>query len=438
MKVKKMAVTLITLIMASSLAACGSGSSSSSPTPAKDDKTVQSPASSNQDKVEITFARGKDVTGATTQLVKDFEAKNPNITVKLREMPADSGQSHDQYVTMFNAASSDVDVFDIDVVWPAEFAQAGYLEPLDNLLKADNINLKDYIQGAVDAANFNGKQWAMPRFIDTGLLFYRKDIVDKPPATWEDLIAAAKADKGKNGTKYGYLMQAKQYEGLVCNAIEFISAYGGKVVDDKGGIIINSPQTIKGLEVMKQVVSSDFVPTNITTYTELESHTGFINGESAFIRNWPYQYALAQDKTQSKIVDKIGVAPLPKGDVRSAAALGGWMTAINKNSKHKKEAWAFLKYATSAEGEKTSALIGGASPTFSALYNDAELKSKNPIYADPGFVAGISAAVSRPVSPVYPKLSDIMQTEISKFLAGQESAQDAVKNMDEKMKAVVK
>jgi multiple sugar transport system substrate-binding protein len=444
MKVKKMAVPLIALTMVCSLAACGGGNSASpttTPTSTKDDKAAQPTVSSSegkQDTVEITFARGKDVTGGTDQLVKGFEAKHPNIKVKFREMPADSGQSHDQYVTMFNAASSDVDVFDIDVVWPAEFAQAGYLEPLDNFLKADGVNLKDYIQGAVDAASFNGKQWAMPRFIDTGLLFYRKDIVDKPPATWEDLIAAAKADKGKNGTKYGYLMQAKQYEGLVCNAIEFISAYGGTVVDDKGNIVINSPQTIKGLEVMKQVVASDFVPSNITTYTELESHTGFINGESAFIRNWPYQYALAQDKTQSKIVDKIGVAPLPKGDVRSAAALGGWMSAINKNSKHKKEAWEFLKYVTSVEGEKTSALIDGASPTLSALYNDAELKAKNPIYADPGFVAGISAAVSRPVSPVYPKLSDIMQTEISKFLAGQQSAQDAVKNMDEKMKAVVK
>jgi multiple sugar transport system substrate-binding protein len=439
---KKVAVSLTALTTVFSLTACGGGGGNTAPAPKKDDKPAQTADAGKQDKkeetVEITYARGKDVTGATDKLVQDFMAKHPNIKVKFREMPADTGQSHDQYVTMFNAASSDVDVFDMDVIWPAEFAQAGYLEPLDAFIKADGVNLKDYIQGAVDAGSFNGKQWAMPRFIDTGLLFYRKDIVDKPPATWEELIAAAKADKGKNGVKYGYLMQAKQYEGLVCNAMEFIAAYGGQVVDDKGNITINSPQTVKGLEVMKRIVTSDFVPSNITTYTELESHTGFINGESAFIRNWPYQYALAQDKSQSKIVDKIGVAPLPKGDVRSAATLGGWMAAINKNSKHKKEAWEFLKYLTSPEGEKTAAIIGGASPTLSALYNDADLKAKNPIYADPGFVAGISAAVPRPVSPVYPKLSDIMQTEIAKFLAGQQSAQDAVKNMDEKMKAVVK
>lgn len=118
----------------------------------------------------------------------------------------------------------------------------------------------------------------MPRFIDTGLLFYRKDIVDKPPATWEELIAAAKADKGKGGTKYGYLMQAKQYEGLVCNAIEFIAAYGGKVVDDKRNIVINSPQTVKGLEVMKQVVGSDFVPSNIRLIRSLSPIRALLTG----------------------------------------------------------------------------------------------------------------------------------------------------------------
>jgi multiple sugar transport system substrate-binding protein len=432
MKLKKTALTLTMLTMVCSLAACGGGGNSATA------PSTNAPTSSanSGDQVEITYARGKDVTKATEQLVKDFEAKHPNIKVKFREMPADTGQSHDQYVTMFNTGSSDVDVFEMDVIWPAEFAQAGYLEPLDAFIKADNVNLKDYIQGAVDAASFNGKQWALPRYIDTGLLFYRKDIIDKPPATWEELIAASKTAKGKNGTKYAYLMQAKQYEGLVCNAIEFITSYGGSILDDKGNIVVNSPQTIKGLEVMKQIVSSDFVPSNITTYTETEAHTGFINGDAAFIRNWPYQFALAEDKTQSKIVGNVGVAPLPKGDVRAAAALGGWMNAINKNSKHKKEAWEFLKYITSAEGEKTAAIIGGSAPTLLAVYNDAEVKAKNPIFADPGFVAGISAAVPRPVSPVYPKLSDIMQTEISKFLANQQSAQVTVKNMEDKMKAV--
>jgi multiple sugar transport system substrate-binding protein len=428
---KKLFATGSTLALVVSLTGCGS---SDTTTPQGSDQ-----AKGTSDKtVEITFARGKDVTGATDKLVAAFEKSHPNIKVKLREMPSDTGQSHDQYVTMFNSGSSDVDVFDMDVIWPAEFAQAGYLQPLDDFIDKDKVNLGDYIKGAVDAGNFNGKQWALPRFIDTGLLFYRKDIVSKPPATWDELIADANKYKGQGGTKYGYLAQAKQYEGLVCNAIEFIASYGGKVVDDKGNIVINSPQTIKGLEEMKKVLGSNFVPSNISTYTEIETDNGLIGGDSVFVRNWPYQYAEAQDASKSKVVDKIGVAPLPKGDAGSAACLGGWMTAINKNSKHKQEAWEFLKFITGPEGEKITALYGGSGPTLTNLYNDPDIKAKNPIFADPGFVAGISAAVPRPVSPVYPKLSDIMQTEIAKFLAGKETAQEAVKTMDEKMKAVLK
>lgn len=433
---KKLLSAGVALTMAASLAACGGGNKASDNNNNAGGGTATAPT--NDQKVEITFARGKDVTGATDKLVEAFEKAHPNIKVNFREMPADTGQSHDQYVTMFNAGSSDVDVFDMDVIWPAEFAQAGYLQPLDDFIEKDGVKLDDYVQGAVDAGSFNGKQWAMPRFIDTGLLFYRKDIVDKPPATWEELIAAAKADKGKGGTKYGYLLQAKQYEGLVVNATEFIAAYGGQIIDEKGNVVVNSPQTIKGLNVMKQIITSDFVPKNITTYTELETHTGFINGDSVFVRNWPYQYAIAQDPAQSKIVDKIAVAPLPKGDVRSAAGLGGWMSAINKNSKHKQEAWEFLKFITSAEGEKITAIVGGSGPTLTGLYNDADIKAKNPVFGDPNFLAGISAAVPRPISPVYPKISDIIQTQVAKFLAGGQTAEEAAKNMEDQMKAVSK
>jgi multiple sugar transport system substrate-binding protein len=442
--VKKFSITSTALALMLTTSACGAGNTAN--TSATGDKqkpattTDSKPTDSNTSKtpVTITYSRGKDTTGATTKLIAGFEKSHPDIKVKFMELPSDSGQQHDQYVTMFNAGSSDVDVLDIDVVWPAEFAQAGYLLPLDDLLGKDNVKLTDYNTGAVEAASFNGKQWAMPRFIDTGLLLYRKDIVSTPPATWEELVTQAKANKGKGGTKYSYLMQSKQYEGLVCNAIEFIAAYGGQVVDDKGNIAINSPGTIKGLNMMKEIVSSDFVPKDITTYTETETESGLLSGSTVFVRNWPYNYATAQDGSKSKVAGKIGVAPLPKGDARSAAALGGWMSAINKNSKHIKESWEFLKYTTSAEGEKISALEGGSAPTLMKLYDDSDIKAKNEIFADPGFVKGISASVSRPVSPVYPKLSDIMQTEISKFLTGKQSAEEAVKAMDTKMKDATK
>nr|WP_229751950.1 ABC transporter substrate-binding protein [Marinithermofilum abyssi] len=389
-------------------------------------------------KVKLIYARGKDVTGATTQLVKEFEKQHPNIDVEFREMPADTGQSHDQYVTMLSAKSSEIDVFDLDVIWPAEFAQAGYLLPLDRFIQKDGIDMSQYNDGAVEAGKYNGKQWTMPKFMDAGLLFYRKDIVKNPPKTWDELTKQAEQYKGKGGTKYGYLMQAKQYEGLVCNFVEFAGAYGGKVLDDKGKVAVNNPGTIKGLKKMMEVAKSDYVPGNISSFTELESHTAFIEGQSPFIRNWPYQYALAQDKKQSKIADKVDVAPLPAGDQGRAATLGGWHTGINKYSKHKKEAWEFVKFMTGKEGQKITAIKGGSAPTYMPLYDDPEVKKASPLFANKDFVEGMKNAIPRPVSPQYPEISDIIQIEVSKALAGKQSAEEAVKNMDQKLKKVVK
>lgn len=432
--------------MALFMAACSSAppqsAPASTPTQPATPSTVEAPKTDAPapagEKVKLVYARGKDATNASKKLVEAFQNAHPNIEVEFREMPSDTGQSHDQYVTMFSAQSSEIDVFDLDVIWPAEFAQAGYLLPLDRLIEQDGIDTGHYIKGAMDAGNFGGQQWTMPKFVDAGLLFYRTDLIKEPPKTWDDLIKQAKATKGTGGTKFGYLMQAKQYEGLVCNFVEFSAAYGGKILDEQGNVAVNNPGTIKGLKKMMEIVQSDFVPKNITTFTETESHTAFLEGQSPFIRNWPYQFALAEDKSQSKIAGKVAIAPLPAGDAGSAAALGGWMGGINKFSKHPKEAWEFLKFMTGPEGQKISAVEGGLAPTYLPVYNDADVQKASPVFANKDFVNGVSAAVSRPTTPIYPKISEVIQIEVSKALAGQQTAEQAVKNMEARMKELSK
>ncbi|MFF0826522.1 ABC transporter substrate-binding protein [Brevibacillus sp. NPDC003359] len=444
MKVAKRLTSVgLTLLMAFSLVACSStpqqASTDTTPSqPATPSEPKTEPAQQPAEKIKLVYARGKDSTDSTVKLVEAFQKANPNIEIEIREMPADTGQSHDQYVTMFSAQSSEIDVFDLDVIWPAEFAQAGYLLPLDRLIEQDGIETGKYIKGAMDAGNFGGQQWTMPKFIDAGLLFYRKDLVAEAPKTWDDLIAQAKATKGKGGTKFGYLMQAKQYEGLVCNFVEFSASYGGKILDEQGKVAVNNPATIKGLKKMMEVVKSDFVPTNITTFMEPESHTAFLEGQATFIRNWPYQFALAQDQAQSKIVDQVAIAPLPAGDAGSAAALGGWMGGINKFSKHPKEAWKFLKFMAGPEGQKISAVEGGLAPTYLPAYDEAEVQKASPLFANKDFVDGVSAAVSRPTTPIYPKISEVIQIEVSKALAGQQTAEQAVQNMETQMNDLMK
>ncbi|MGD6817139.1 ABC transporter substrate-binding protein [Metabacillus sp. 84] len=434
MKMKKTrfaAAAALTLSLA--LTGCASNQSSGE----SDSKEKEG---SKGEKVTITYARGKDVTQGTTKMVEAFEKKHPNIDVEFREMPADSGAQHDAYVTAFNANSSEIDVFDMDVVWPAEFAQADYVLPLDRYIQQDGIDLSEYNEGALAASQFNGKQWALPKFVDAGLLFYRTDLVseEEVPETWDELIEQAAAKKGEGGTKFGYVMQAKQYEGLVCNAIEFVAAYGGEFINEKNEVVVNSPETIKGLSKLVEVAKSDFVPENLTTFTEIESDQAFIEGQTAFLRNWPYEYASANDEEKSKIAGKVAIAPLPSGDKGSAAALGGWQAGINKNSEHPKEAWEFLKFMAGEEGQKIDAIHGGHAPTINKLFEDKEVLEANPTFGDKNFQEGLMAAVPRPVAANYQEISEIIQINVSKAIAGDMTVEEAAQKMETDMKGQVK
>lgn len=424
---KKVAGATI-LSMSMLLAACNGSDNETTDT--KDGDT-------SDKKVEIVYASGVDVTGATDKLIAAFEEKNPNITVKRQEMPADTGASHDQYVTTFSSKSAEIDVFDADVIWPAEFAQAQYALELDRFIEADGINMDDYFPGTVQSGNFNGRQYAMPKYTDAGLLFYRKDIVETPPKTWDELFDMASELKGKEGTEFGYLMQANQYEGLVCNAVEFIAAYGGQVVDENNEVVVNTPETVAGITKMVEFVNSDFVPSNILSFQETETNNAWVGGQSVFARNWPYMQSTSEDKEASEVAGNVGFAVLPSGDGTNAATLGGWMSMINRYSENQEAAWEFVKFMSGPEGQKISAVDGGRAPTIEALYDDEEVKEAAVLFSNEEFVATLQNAVPRPVSPIYPVISDIMQVELSKALAKDITPEEAAKNMQDKIVAAM-
>ncbi|MDC3412038.1 ABC transporter substrate-binding protein [Aquibacillus sp. 3ASR75-11] len=425
------------------LVACSSGDSSSEEGGGSEDATTEDTETSTEteeageEPVTIVYARGVDTTGATQLVIDAFEEQNPNIKVDFREMPSDTGQSHDQYVTMFSSQSSEVDVFDADVIWPAEFAQANYALELDRFIQKDGVDMSKYFPGTVAAANFNGKQWAMPKFTDAGILYYRTDIVDTPPKTWDELIEMASSLKGEAGTEFGYLMQAAQYEGLITNAIEFIASYGGQVIDEENNVVVNSPETIKAIEKMKEIVGSDFVPENILNFKETETENAWIQGKSVFARNWPYLQASSNDEERSSIVGNVDITTLPTGDAGSAAALGGWMAMINRYSEYPEEAWEFVKFMTGEEGQKIIAVDGGRAPTIKALYDDPEVQQSGPLFSNPEFVKVLESAVPRPVTPIYPVISDIMQIELSKALTGDQTPEEAAANMQTKIEEAI-
>ncbi|QDP41656.1 ABC transporter substrate-binding protein [Radiobacillus deserti] len=434
---KKVFGIMSLLFLSIFLAACNSTDEQASSETGNSEKETTEEKQEEEEKVTLVYSSGVDTTDATEKLIEAFEASHPNIDIEYREMPADTGQQHDQYVTAFSAQSSEIDVFEGDVIWPAEFAQANYTLDLDRFIKADGINMDDYFPGTVAAGKFNGKQWAMPMFSDAGMLYYRTDIVDTPPKTWDELIKQAKSLKGEAGTQFGYLMQAAQYEGLVCNAIEFIASYGGQIINENNEVVANSPETVKAIKKMQEIVNSAFVPDNILNFMETETETAWIEGQSVFARNWPYMQASSNDPERSKVIDKIGITTLPSGDADSAATLGGWMAMINRYTEHPEAAWELVKFLSGPEGQKIRAIEGGSAPTLKALYEDADIKEASPLFANPEFQKVLAAAVPRPVSPIYPEISDILQIELSSALTGDQTAEEAAANIQTKVEAAI-
>lgn len=233
-----------------------------------------------EEKITITWAVGKDATGAQRDLIKQFQKKYPDIEIKLMEMPESATIQHDSYVTYLSAGDSSIDVYSIDIIWPSEFASAGWVLPLDSYFTKDKQ--KEFLSGPIKGCTFKGKIYAVPWFTDAGILYYRKDILKKenlkPPETWQELISQAKKIQDKYKI-YGFVFQSRQYEGLVCNFLEYVWSNGGKLTDGRA---------VEALKLIVDIIHKHkIVPEGITTYKEEESRQIFTSGNACFHRNWP-------------------------------------------------------------------------------------------------------------------------------------------------------
>lgn len=373
------------------------------------------------EKVTIKFAVQADSTDALNQIVNAFNSKSEKYQVEAVVMTNDSGNMHDQLINSLSSKSGEYDVISMDVVWAGEFAAAGYLEPLDALIKENGWLPTDFNAGSMASGKYKGKNYVLPYFSDLGFLYFRKDIVSEADAkkleagdyTWADLLKMAESYMGKGGTKYGHVYQSKQYEGLTCNLNEFTANW----TDVKGG-----------LEMMKKFEKSKATPKDILTYTEGETHNAFLNGETVFARNWPYMNGMAASGEYAVKAEQLGYAPLPNG-----GTVGGWILGVNANSANKEGAKEFLTFISGPEGQKINATVGSYMPGFNALLSDSEVLSANALLTNAGFQNALKKTIARPVVANYSEVSDVIQIKAHEYLSGNGSLEDAEKAIKEKL-----
>jgi trehalose/maltose transport system substrate-binding protein len=366
-------------------------------------------------------------------------SKDTGIKVSVVPHPAASDASYSQLARALSTHSSSIDVAMIDVVWPGAFAP--FLVDLKPKLGAQ---AKIHAQGIIQSDTVGGKLVAMPWFGDFGMLYYRTDLLkkygySKPPTTWDQLFAMAKkiedGEKASNPNFSGFVFQGNAYEGLTCDALEWIASSGGGDFINNGKATINNPKAAKILDLFRSQIGVT-TPRGVTTYQEGETHTAFIDGDAAFMRNWPYAYSLAQAKG-SKVAGKFAVAPLPHGPGgHSVATVGGWQLAVSKYSKHPDAAIEFVRYMTSKAVEKFDTITNSNVPTIPSLANDPQVKKAAP-YLNPA-TANVPRA-TRPSTALGVKYNegskDIYQA-ISRILNGA-SASSVLPGLQSQLQALL-
>ena len=416
---RAVAVGLSSSAAASLLAACGGTSNSTG---------------GNGQTVNISFLQ-RDQNGVYAGLVSKFNAQNNGVHVTYNSnAPNDTGQLLTILTTMLRARGSSIDVFPMDIIWPAEFGANGWTVPLDDKWPAsDRAN---YLPGPLAGCTYNGKLWAAPTRTDAGLIYYRTDIIKTAPTTWDDLTSMAKAS-APSKVKFGYVWQGAQYEGLVCDFVEVLYGYGGSVLDPNNpkSVTVNSPEGVQALTQMVSWVGT-ISPAAVTTYKEEDARSAWQDGDAAFMRNWPYAYSLGNDPKTSKIAGKFDIHPMLYGGSNTVghSNIGGWQYGINAFSKHPDESWKFVQHQLNPASQKTIAIKLSLFATLKSIYTDPDVLKAAPFFGkmQPVF----QTALPRPVSPFYPDISIAIQQRVHQALTKQLSPTAALTQLQSDLQAI--
>jgi multiple sugar transport system substrate-binding protein len=368
-------------------------------------------------------------------LIREFEQKY-DIKVNLLRQPTDTDQRRQGLVIPLKAEETDPDVFLMDVAWVGQFSTSGWLTSLDSFIEQDHFEIDKIFQPVLEQVDKSPYGTiALPVYLDCGLLYYRKDLLEKygckVPETWKSLEETSKKiqeqERKSNPLFYGFVWQGAQYEGLICNFLEYACSAGGGLGDFKQGkFSIDNKENMKALAFMRDLIHTYKIspPNTFTEMKEEEVRISFQNGDALFERNWPYAWKLHQ-AADSPVKGKTGIAVLPMFEGgRNAATLGGWHIGISHFSDRKKEAWKLVSFIMSYEVQKKLAMDLGWNPGRKDVYDDREIVEQKPEMTV--LKASLENAAARPNVPYYTLLSSILQRCVQAAIAGKTEPREAL------------
>jgi multiple sugar transport system substrate-binding protein len=368
------------------------------------------------------------------EVINDYKLTT-GIPVQLVRQPTYSDQRRQALVISLESEQPNPDLFLMDVIWVKQFVESEWLQPLDGYMNPDTFSTNVFFERIIEQVNkFDDTIYALPVFLDVGLLYYRKDLLseygyEKPPETWNKLLEISlniiEAEKKRNNFINGFVWQGAQYEGLVCTFNEFISSNRGSILENNQ-LKINQQPNIEALNFMQDIIQRYSIsPRNI--YTEMkeeEVRRSFQTGNSVFERNWSYAWQLHQS-AGSPVAGKTGITILPHFENgKPAATLGGWHIGLSKFSDAKEEAWELMKFITSYEVQKRMLMEIGWNPSRKDVYDDPDAEKEIPhIHI---LKNSLENSDARPTLSFYPQLSQIIQRFVNNCIAGRMPPEEAL------------
>ena len=388
------------------------------------DQSAQSSPAQTPPPVTLRFVSWKpDHPRVWDEAIALFTKAHPHISVVRELAPHSSTAYHDLLTQKLKNRDATVDVFFMDVIWVPEFAAAGWAHRLED--RFSPAMREEFLPATIEVGRYTDHLYGIPSRIDAGLLYYRADLLAQygftPPTTWDELARQAETivagEQRNNPTLRGYSAQFKQYEGLVCNMLEFIDGHGGSLLTADGTrSTLARSEALAAVRFVRDRVIGRLASRAALTYQEPESLSVFLQGHAVFHRNWPYAWELANNRTRSTIVGQVGVMPLPGFTPgQTAAALGGWLYGISAYSQHADEAWALIEFLSTQVMQKKFAQEAGIAPSRWALFSDPDLLAAAPQLRN--HLTVLRSATPRPRSPVYPAVSHLLQRYFSRALA---------------------
>ncbi|MBV2364451.1 ABC transporter substrate-binding protein [Streptomonospora nanhaiensis] len=404
------------VLAATALAGCGGDARP--PVTAADIAPPTEPVTIDWMAPELLTNDGKDL---RRSLVRAFQKRFPNITVRLVQVPPTTDVRRTTLTTQIASGAVTPDVYLGDCAWPAQFAHNSLAMPLGRVADDEEF-WSGYPEEVVSSISYQGQVYAFPCYLDLAFLYYRADLLDKHglevPATWEELRRTALRLIDTGDVRYGLVWQGMSGEPLTCNVSEFVADAGGALMDLRARRVrVDSPEARRALTFMTELVSEGVSPEAVGTFAEEQTLTAFAGGQAAFLRNWSYAWGSANDPESSLVAGKVGAVLRPTFEgagTERHSTLGGWHNFVNPHTAHPGAAVAFARWVAEEEAQTLMAATSPYLPTLSAVLDNPRIagpdKPTNRLSAD-------AAIVLRPFgSPHYPAISKAIYTDVNRLL----------------------